>query len=108
MKYLAKKDTIYTMTRYERKVVGRLRKISILKNLPFSEWSVWELDDFINEYEIFYLFNKSSGNTVSLYQFLHKGIYEEKSVYENYKSNSLKPYIPNFNNKRNIKLRRII
>lgn len=105
MKYLAKKDTIYTMTKYERKTVGRLRKISILKSLPFSEWTVWELEDFINEYEIFYWFNKSNGNIVSPYQFLNNGIYEEKSVYEKYKSNSLKPYIPNPNYKRNVKLK---
>ena len=45
MKYHAKKDTIYTLTRYERKSIEKLRKISILKKIPFEEWTILELKD---------------------------------------------------------------
>ena len=36
MIYHAKKETIDTMTKYEKKEIQRLRKISILKGIPFE------------------------------------------------------------------------
>lgn len=54
MKYYAKKETIYTTTKYEKLSKGKLRKISILKNIPFKEWSNLELEDLIMEYEIYF------------------------------------------------------
>ena len=47
MKYHAKKETIDTMTKYERLSIEKLRKISILKNLPLKEWTNLELEDLI-------------------------------------------------------------
>lgn len=40
MIYHAKKETIDTMTKYEKKEIQRLRKISILKGIPFMEKSI--------------------------------------------------------------------
>ena len=43
MIYKAKKDTKCTMTRYEKKVIKRLRKISILKKYSIKEMDcLWD------------------------------------------------------------------
>ena len=108
MKYHAKKDTIYTLTRYERKSIEKLRKISILKKIPFEEWTIWELKDMIEEYELYFRFSKIFDEPVSLYQFLYSGIYEEKSLYEELKSEKLKPNEFELKKLKSIKLKKFI
>ena len=103
MKYKAKKDTKYTITRYEKKVVKRLRKISILKNIPIEEWTAYEIENLKNEYFIYSLFNKE--DKISIKQFLENGLYEHYSVYENLKANTLEPVIERPSNKK-IKLKK--
>ena len=106
MRYTAKKDTILTMTKYEKLTVKRLRKVSILKNIQFNEWSTYELADLIDEYEIYYRINKIFENPVSIYEFLYSGIYEEKSVYEELKSDVLKSDVFESKNVKSIKLKK--
>lgn len=103
MIYKAKKDTKCTMTRYEKKVIKRLRKISILKNIPLRKWTAYEMEDLKNEYFIYSIFNKEK--RISIKQFLEDGLYEHYSVYENLKSNTLKPVIEKTTNKK-IKLKK--
>ena len=98
MKYVAKKDTKFMMTRYERKVVKRLRRISILKNIPLRKWTAYEMEDLKNEYDLYSIFHKDEN--ISLKQFLEDGIYEDISVYENLKSNSQEPVVVTPSNKR--------
>lgn len=98
MIYKAKKDTKYTMTRYELKVVKRLRRISILKNIPMEKWTIYEREDLINEHFIYSIFNKEK--KISIKQFLEDGLYEHYSVYENLKSNTLEPVIEKTTNKK--------
>lgn len=103
MRYKAKKDTKCTMTRYEKKVVKRLRKISILKNIPLRKWTAYEMEDLNDEYFIYSIFNKEK--KISIKQFLEDGLYENYSVYENLKSNTLEPVIEKPSNKK-IKLKK--
>lgn len=106
MNYYAKKETIYTMTKYERKEIKRLRKISILKKIPFNEWTSWELKDLIEEYELYFRLSQIYDSPVSLYQFLYSGIYEEESIYEELKSNVLKSNVVESKNIKSIKLKK--
>ena len=103
MIYKAKKDTKCTMTRYEKKVIKRLRKISILKNIPLRKWTAYEMEDLKNEYFIYSIFNKEK--RISIKQFLEDGLYEHYSVYENLKANTLEPVIEKTTNKK-IKLKK--
>lgn len=107
MNYNAKKETIYTMTRYERKKIEKLRKISILKHIPFNEWTSWELKDLIEEYELYFGLSLIYGSPVSLYQFLYNGIYEEESIYEELKSNVLKSSVVESKNIKSVKLKKV-
>ena len=106
MIYHAKKETIDTMTKYEKKEIQRLRKISILKNLPLKEWTNLELEDLIYEYEIYYIFTRVKEVPVSIHEFLHKGLYEHFSMYENLKSVELNPKIIKFKKVKSIKLKK--
>jgi len=45
-----------------------LRKVSILKNIPFEKWSKEELLDLIEEYD-FYIMIENSKNKEDIYQF---------------------------------------
>lgn len=106
MKYHAKKETIDTMTKYERLSIEKLRKISILKNLPLKEWTNLELEDLIYEYEIYYIFTRVKEVPVSIHEFLHKSLYEHFSMYENLKSVELNPKIIKFKKVKSIKLKK--
>lgn len=107
MRFTAKIDTIYTITRYERKQVGMLRKVSILKNIPFHEWTGWEVEDLITTYDIYFIARREREMPLPLYQFLRDGEYERLSPYEELKSNSPEPYQPKKEITRTIKLKRI-
>ena len=89
MKYHAKKETIDTMTKYERLSIEKLRKISILKNLPLKEWTNLELEDLIYEYEIYFQFSRIKDKPVSINEFLYNGLYEYNSMFEELKSSEL-------------------
>lgn len=106
MKYHAKKETIDTITKYERVSFKKLRKISILKNIPLKEWTSLELEDFIYEYDIYYLFTRLREVPVSIREFLHNGLYEECSMYEKLKSSELDSKVVKFQKKKSIKLNR--
>ena len=106
MRYHARKDTIYTMTKYERMMVERLRKISILKELPFEKWTNWELQNLIDEYEIYFRFCRCKETPVSLYEFLYKGIYEKLSLDEELKPTFIKSNEPGVNKIKSIKLKK--
>ena len=108
MKYHAKKNTIDTMTRYERLSYERLRKISILKKLPLKEWTSWELEDLIYEYDIYYLFARLNEFPVSIREFLYNGLYESCSLFEELKSTELNPKIIKFKKRKSIKLKKFI
>ena len=99
-------ETIDTMTKYERLSIEKLRKISILKNLPLKEWTNLELEDLIYEYEIYYIFTRVKEVPVSIHEFLHKGLYEHFSMYENLKSVELNPKIIKFKKVKSIKLKK--
>lgn len=105
MKYHAKKDTINTLTKYERLSIGKLRKISILKKIPLKEWTSLELEDLIYEYEIYFVFARLQESPVSIREFLHNGLYEHFSMYENLKSKELNPKIIKFKKVKSIKLK---
>ena len=107
MIYHAKKETIDTMTRYERLSYEKLRKISILKKLPFKEWTSYELEDLIYEYDIYYKFTRLKEFPISIHEFLNKGLYEHFSMYENLKSIELNPKIIKFKKGKFIKLKKI-
>ena len=107
MKYYSRKETIDTMTKYERKTIERLRKIEILKKIPLNEWTSWELYDLIFDYEIYFLIcNSNNDKPVSIYKYLYSGIYEKKSVYEDLKSDVLKSDIFESKNVKSIKLQK--
>ena len=92
MKYTAPKETKYTMTRYEKKKVERLRRISILKELPFIEWTDYEYEDLVYEYIIYLGINSYKKSELSITDFLHTGLYEDYSLYENLKCNTVEPF----------------
>ena len=106
MIYHAKKETIDTMTRYERLSYKRLRKISILKNLPLKDWTNFELEDLIYEYDIYFLFAKINEIPVSIREFLHNGLYEYNSMFEELKSSELKPQTIKSKKLKSIKLKK--
>ncbi len=106
MRYYARKNTIYTMTRYERKMIERLRKISVLKELSFDNWTNLELQNLIDEYEIYFQFCRIKETPVSLYEFLYEGIYEKLSLDEELKSTFLKSNEPGVNKIKSIKLKK--
>lgn len=105
MNYTAPKDTIYTITKYEKEKLGRLRKISILKNLPFEEWTSSEYADLETNYFIYININGYDKNDLSITKFLHNGLYESHSEYEELKSNTLDPVKPNMHRKKRLKLK---
>ena len=106
MRYYARKNTIYTMTRYERKMIERLRKISVLKELSFDNRTNLELQNLIDEYEIYFQFCRIKETPVSLYEFLYEGIYEKLSLDEELKSTFLKSNEPGVNKIKSIKLKK--
>ena len=68
----------------------RLRKISTLEKLPFSQWSKWELVDLIEEYNMFYLLCcklYKNEAPLSIPEFVYSGRYEAVSLFEELKSN---------------------
>ena len=107
MNYYAKKETIYTTTKYEKLSKGKLRKISILKNIPFKEWSNLELEDLIMEYEIYFLFIKPQELPVSILEFLRNGLYENESLFEELKSSELDSQMIQSSKIKSIKLKKI-
>ena len=83
----ADKKIVYT--KYEKKEIQRLRKISILKGIPFNKWTSFELENLIYEYEIYFQFSRIKDKPVSINEFLYNGLYEYNSMFEELKSSEL-------------------
>lgn len=88
IKYFAKYKITDRLTKFETDRIRRLRKISVLMNLPFTEWNKWELIDLIEEYNFFYTIHcKELRNEIplSIAEFLYSGKYEDISLFERLK-----------------------
>lgn len=107
MIYHAKKETIDTMTKYEKKEIQRLRKISILKGIPFNKWTSFELENLIYEYEIYFQFSRIKDKPVSINEFLYNGLYEYNSMFEELKSSELNQQTIKSQKLKSIKLKKI-
>lgn len=68
-----------------------LRKVSILKNIPFEEWSKEELLDLIEEHDFYIMIENSKNKTryFSISDFATNGEYERYSLFEEYRKLNL-------------------
>lgn len=88
MKYFSKYRVTDRLSKYEIEQIRKLRKISILKDIPFREWRKCELINLIEEYNLFYILHcKTFKNEepLSISEFVYTGKYEGMSLYENLK-----------------------
>lgn len=88
IRYFAKYRVTDKLSKYEKEQFKKLRKISILKEIPFRQWTKWELVDLIEEYNLFYILHcKTFKNEepLSISEFVYTGKYEERSLFENLK-----------------------
>jgi len=68
-----------------------LRKVSILKNIPFEKWSKEELLDLIEEYDFYIMIenSKNKARYLSISEFATDGEYERYSLFEEYRKLNL-------------------
>lgn len=77
--------------KYYKNKYGKLRKVSILKNLPYEEWSKEELLDLIEEHDFYIMIENSKNKTkyFSISDFATNGEYERYSLFEEYRKLNL-------------------
>lgn len=70
---------------------SKLRKVSILRNLPYEEWTKEELLDLIEEYDFYIMIENSKRKTryLSISEFATNGEYERYSLFEEYRKLNL-------------------
>lgn len=66
---------------------SKLRKVSILRNLPYEEWTKEELLDLIEEHDFYIMIENSKRKTryLSISEFATNGEYERYSLFEEYR-----------------------
>ena len=77
--------------KYYKNKYSKLRKVSILKNLPYEEWSKEELLDLIEEHDFYIMIENSKNKTryFSITDFATNGEYERYSLFEEYRKLNL-------------------
>ncbi|MBE5820881.1 MAG: hypothetical protein E7310_08820 [Clostridiales bacterium] len=77
--------------KYYKNKYSKLRKVSILKNLPYEEWSKEELLDLIEEHDFYMMIQNSKNKTryFSISDFATNGEYERYSLFEEYRKLNL-------------------
>lgn len=70
---------------------SKLRKVSILRNLPYEEWTKEELLDLIEEHDFYIMIENSKRKTryLSISEFATNGEYERYSLFEEYRKLNL-------------------
>lgn len=70
---------------------SKLRKVSILRNLPYEEWTKEELLDLIEEHDFYIMIENSKRRTryLSISEFATNGEYERYSLFEEYRKLNL-------------------
>lgn len=83
---LTEEEKMYYKNKY-----SKLRKVSILKNLPYEEWSKEELLDLIEEHDFYMMIQNSKNKTryFSISDFATNGEYERYSLFEEYRKLNL-------------------
>jgi len=83
---LTEEEKMYYKNKY-----SKLRKVSILKNLPYEEWSKEELLDLIEEHDFYMMIQNSKNKTsyFSISDFTTNGEYERYSLFEEYRKLNL-------------------
>lgn len=83
---LTEKEKKYYKNKYRK-----LRKVSILRNLPYEEWTKEELLDLIEEYDFYIMIENSKRKTryLSISEFATNGEYERYSLFEEYRKLNL-------------------
>lgn len=77
--------------KYYKNKYSKLRKVSILKKLPYEEWSKEELLDLIEEHDFYMMIQNSKNKTryFSISDFATNGEYERYSLFEEYRKLNL-------------------
>lgn len=77
--------------KYYKNKYRKLRKVSILKNLPYEEWTKEELLDLIEEHDFYIMIENSKRKTryLSISEFATNGEYERYSLFEEYRKLNL-------------------
>lgn len=76
---------------YYKNKYRKLRKVSILRNLPYEEWTKEELLDLIEEHDFYIMIENSKRKTryLSISEFATNGEYERYSLFEEYRKLNL-------------------
>ena len=77
--------------KYYKYKYRKLRKVSILRNLPYEEWTKEELLDLIEEHDFYIMIENSKRKTryLSISEFATNGEYERYSLFEEYRKLNL-------------------
>ena len=77
--------------KYYKNKYRKLRKVSILRNLPYEEWTKEELLDLIEEHDFYIMIENSKRKTrhLSISEFATNGEYERYSLFEEYRKLNL-------------------